>query len=305
MRKLKYQGQLVQDMTEQVQKSETKLHSYKVQELYDKRKRELEAKIKEEEVSKEITSKDQLLNQLSLELFETRDRLGNIKKDLDGPSLIQNRSMLALGPNALNISRTNAHMNASLPILSPQKSMSPNKSRIQEEESPKLNMQGVVGSDEVTSVSRILATLGTGHPAADILSKKSELVGQSSSSKANPADANEPQSGASNANPAHGDSWAFMNDSLHTDEGASKSVHQAYQPYPGDELDGALAEYLNDNPNHIPLFCRLSNGMYLYGTNKVKLRLNEGIIEADTGNDNWELVEDFLKAKMESAQALY
>ena len=85
-----YQGQLVQDMTEQVQRSETKLHSYKVQELYDKRKRELEAKIREEETSKQISSKDQMLNQLSLELFETRDRLGNIKKDLDGPSLLQN-----------------------------------------------------------------------------------------------------------------------------------------------------------------------------------------------------------------------
>jgi len=68
-----------------VQKSENKLHSLKVQDAYDRRKRELENKLRDEEVANAIKDKDNLLNELSYELVETRDRLGNIKRDLDGP----------------------------------------------------------------------------------------------------------------------------------------------------------------------------------------------------------------------------
>lgn len=44
--------------------------------MYDRRKRELESKIRDEETNQVLHTKDQMLNQLSLELFETRDRLG-------------------------------------------------------------------------------------------------------------------------------------------------------------------------------------------------------------------------------------
>eukprot|EP00392_Amoebophrya_sp_AT5.2_P016046 g16285.t1 len=76
-----YQGQLVRDMTSQVQESESRLHTLQVQEMYEKRRLAVAEKIREQETQQNIESKNVLLSQMSLELNETRDRLGNIRKD--------------------------------------------------------------------------------------------------------------------------------------------------------------------------------------------------------------------------------
>eukprot|EP00392_Amoebophrya_sp_AT5.2_P011764 g11849.t1 len=79
-----YQGQLVRDMTSQVQESESRLHTLQVQEMYEKRRRAVAEKIREQETQQAMESKNVLLSQMSFELNETRDRLGNIRKDLEG-----------------------------------------------------------------------------------------------------------------------------------------------------------------------------------------------------------------------------
>ena len=83
---------------------------------------------------------------------------------------------------------------------------------------------------------------------------------------------------------------------------SSGSHFQSYQPYPDDLLDGKLAGYLQNNPKHIPLFCRLSHGTYLYGTHRVSLRLvNKGtsqIIEALDASGKWIELHMLLKDKV-------
>lgn len=65
-------------MTTQMQDSEVKLHTLQVQEMYEKRRRELADRLREEETNQCLEKKDHMLTQLSLELNETRDKLGMI-----------------------------------------------------------------------------------------------------------------------------------------------------------------------------------------------------------------------------------
>ena len=89
------QTELVQSMTEQVQKSETKLHTFKVQEAYEKRKALLEQKLRDDASHQAISEKDRLLNELSVELVDTKDRLGNIRNNLEGGGGNLNRSIMS------------------------------------------------------------------------------------------------------------------------------------------------------------------------------------------------------------------
>ena len=62
--------------------------------------------IQDEEKQHAMQQRDQILNQMSLELQEKTNRLGNIEKTLlPGGNLSHNRSMMSLG----NKSRTHEH----------------------------------------------------------------------------------------------------------------------------------------------------------------------------------------------------
>eukprot|EP00392_Amoebophrya_sp_AT5.2_P001491 g1493.t1 len=80
-------------------------------------------------------------------------------------------------------------------------------------------------------------------------------------------------------------SYAFENGNLSTMSIEEGSAGQ-YQPYPDDLLDAQLANYLLENPKHVPLFCRLSHGQYLYGTHRVSLRLAPSSRVGEENPDN-------------------
>ncbi|CAE8606992.1 unnamed protein product, partial [Polarella glacialis] len=51
---------------------------------------------------------------------------------------------------------------------------------------------------------------------------------------------------------------------------------QSYRPQPGDPVDSKVAQFANQPQNSASkaLFCRLGEGVYLYGTHRVSLRVN-------------------------------
>lgn len=81
-----YKDQLVREMTEQINVSETKLHSYQVHELLRTRQRELEQKIREAELREDMNEKDRVLNQLNTELRASQERMNRIRSNLDSYS---------------------------------------------------------------------------------------------------------------------------------------------------------------------------------------------------------------------------
>lgn len=86
------------------------------------------------------------------------------------------------------------------------------------------------------------------------------------------------------------------------DDGA-KAGKDAYRPRSGDDVDIALASFLNQTRNRLRrvLFSRLHGGSYLYGTCRVVLRIGpggrlEGIEEdSPSGNSIWAPIEELTR----------
>eukprot|EP00397_Hematodinium_sp_SG-2012_P006956 GEMP01006995.1.p1 GENE.GEMP01006995.1~~GEMP01006995.1.p1 ORF type:complete len:688 (+),score=147.25 GEMP01006995.1:90-2153(+) len=78
-----YKDQLVREMTEQINISETKLHSYQVHELLRNRQRELEQKVRESELQENMHEKDRILHSLDAELRTSQERMNRIRNNLD------------------------------------------------------------------------------------------------------------------------------------------------------------------------------------------------------------------------------
>ncbi|CAD7940868.1 unnamed protein product [Amoebophrya sp. A120] len=266
-----YQGQLVRDMTSQVQESEAKLHTLQVQEMYEKRRRVLEEKIREQETAEVLQSKDILLNQVSLELNETRERLGNIRRDLEPANAALNRSLLG------GTTKVNLHMST--------------RSQAASEFSP------AAGNRTGPSNS----------PQAQLLPQPAQVLGPGDETQRQLVAALQP-------NPATLPSAISLLGTTQEQPNLStlsmEEEQVQYQPYPDDLLDAQLANYLLENPKHVPLFCRLSHGQYLYGTHRVSMRLqeradNQRVIEALGSGGNWVLLEELLRDKLGQAQMLY
>ncbi|CAD7956891.1 unnamed protein product [Amoebophrya sp. A25] len=276
-----YQGQLVRDMTTQVQESESKLHELQVQEMYEKRKRALEAKIREQETQQVIQSKEIMLNQMSLELNDTKDRLGNIRRDLDGG-------------NALSgLGRSRGRMNRSqISEFSPKSQLS-----------PKGDETGRQLMDALT-----LTKTNASATAVPPLTAISAAVSSSGAVTGATPSALQLANAAPLMQSAPGVSW--NENSVTSLMSNPEGEPPTYNAYPDDLLDAHLANYLLENPKHVPLFCRLSHGQYLYGTHRVTMRLLDQpngtrIIQAQSAPGEWILLEELLRDKLEQAQQLY
>jgi len=75
MRNSSYKDQLVREMTEQVNISETKLHAYQISEVLGSRQRQLEQEAMNGEASESWPSKEKFLNSLATETTEPRSRV--------------------------------------------------------------------------------------------------------------------------------------------------------------------------------------------------------------------------------------
>jgi len=73
-----------------------------------------------------------------------------------------------------------------------------------------------------------------------------------------------------------------------------------YWPQPGDPIDARVAEFVNQphNAQCKPLFCRLNEGNYLFGTHRTQLRVEQltGQLEAFDEN-TWIPMEDFVRRR--------
>merc|ERR1719327_47175 len=65
-----HKDQLVREMTEQVNISESKLHAYQINEVLGMRQRQLEQRSKESNLAQSLREKDALVSRLSSELAE-------------------------------------------------------------------------------------------------------------------------------------------------------------------------------------------------------------------------------------------
>lgn len=87
--------------------------------------------------------------------------------------------------------------------------------------------------------------------------------------------------------------------------GSSGVFGQTYRPHPGDPVDAAVAEFVNE-PRHgasRALFCRLREGSYLYGTQRASLRVRGGRPEALLGS-TWLPLEAFVQ-HMQGTQGVH
>lgn len=82
---------------------------------------------------------------------------------------------------------------------------------------------------------------------------------------------------------------------------ADVQISQGYCPNPEDDVDLRLADFLN-LPHNRPsraLFCRLSQGTYLYGTLRTQLRLHPSTGKLEAFQDGkWICMEDFVTCMM-------
>lgn len=161
--------------------------------------------------------------------------------------------------------------------------------------SPKLAVGSVPAADEASSVGRILATLGPGSglPPNFPTSSQQAAGGLSSSQQAgnlvnnnvdglvgkrSPAAVR--RSGGGGGGGDHHETTNMLDQgSLNLAGGISGTAGEPYKPYPDDPVDAGLAKFLSENPSHTPLFCRLSAGTYLYGTQRVQLRVDAAAAE--------------------------
>lgn len=82
---------------------------------------------------------------------------------------------------------------------------------------------------------------------------------------------------------------------------------QSYRPHPGDPIDFCVADFVNQPENGFckALFCRLSEGSYLYGTHRASIRTNpETQLLQVFEDDEWISIDDFV-ARQTGSQALH
>lgn len=73
-----------------------------------------------------------------------------------------------------------------------------------------------------------------------------------------------------------------------------------YLPQPGDALDAKVADFVNQpqNSHCRALFCRLSEGAYLFGTHRTKLRISPQGEQLEAFEDNaWMAIAEFVRRK--------
>eukprot|EP00931_Biecheleriopsis_adriatica_P115528 TRINITY_DN91313_c0_g1_i1.p1 TRINITY_DN91313_c0_g1~~TRINITY_DN91313_c0_g1_i1.p1 ORF type:complete len:693 (-),score=189.85 TRINITY_DN91313_c0_g1_i1:58-2136(-) len=82
---------------------------------------------------------------------------------------------------------------------------------------------------------------------------------------------------------------------------------QSYRPQPGDHIDLKVAEFTNQPENSAckALFCRLGEGNYLYGTQRVNLRLNSRTDSLEAFlNSTWVPLQEFVQ-QMQASQSVH
>merc|ERR1712146_595038 len=89
---------------------------------------------------------------------------------------------------------------------------------------------------------------------------------------------------------------------------APPEIHQnGYMPQPGDSIDARLAGFVNEpqNAHCKALFCRLSEGSYLYGTHRTQLRIAPQTDQLEAFEENtWIPIHEFTRY-MEGSQGVH
>merc|ERR1712072_739423 len=89
--------------------------------------------------------------------------------------------------------------------------------------------------------------------------------------------------------------------------GVTATQQNGYWPQPGDSIDARVADFVNQpqNSHCKALFCRLSEGSYLYGTHRTQLRVDSQTDQLQALEENeWIPMHEFVH-RMEGSQSVH
>eukprot|EP00933_Yihiella_yeosuensis_P017655 TRINITY_DN14701_c0_g2_i1.p1 TRINITY_DN14701_c0_g2~~TRINITY_DN14701_c0_g2_i1.p1 ORF type:complete len:714 (-),score=166.10 TRINITY_DN14701_c0_g2_i1:108-2249(-) len=311
LRSNNYKDQIVREMTEQVNVSETKLHSYQINELIGSRQRLLE--------QSGVSGAAELLRDLeSLQAsgFDVKEDPGPAK-----PALISRFGGGSSGRGSYGgQSASEAHgrhavfaLNSDLgehtfgvmeefkasnplqePVTASVRPSSPAPTDVSGPAGSPMSYQSLRHTDETQALGRnqgyelgvASGSVGTeGCGSAPSRPGSSIIVTKPAQGTSSPSSSRLHRQVLSAALPAS----ATLSPIL---------VAQSYRPHPGDPIDAKVAEFVNQPKNSASkaLFCRLAEGSYLYGTKRASLRVNvrTDLLEALV-DSNWVSIEEFVQ----------
>jgi len=290
LRQNSYKDQLVREMTEQVNESETKLHSYQISELMNSRRRQLEQRAKApatQEVRERYGGheKGHVSTRPGWRLWEAKAKERS-EVSIRGDDV--GASAAAAQFDSASCCSEGVALDAST-LMSPATEPTVASSR--------LNSAGITASSVCQDPQTPISYRSHRRGSSGGLGSRSQSVDALHPEVAEGTGVSSGVGGGRGGCGLAGAGFAV----------SAAVFGQSYRPHPGDLIDQRVAEFVNKPANLAcqALFCRLGEGAYLYGTQRVCLRAEPRTdqLEALHGKE-WIRLQEFVK-RMEASQSIH